>query len=83
MLYTEHNKDTVKYHENSFTGWHNWCGMDFNDTILPCHILMYIDLHESPSHLIITKYGSVTMPGRYALVHSVAENVFREHVYVL
>ena len=78
ILYTEHNIDNVKYHGNPFSGWQDWCGMDINNKILPCHLLMYLHLHEAPSTPIITKYGIVSMPGHYVLVHSVAENVFQD-----
>ena len=36
---------------------------------------MYLHLLDSPSTPIITKYGTVSMPGHYVLIHSVAENV--------
>jgi len=38
---------------------------------------MHLHLHNSPSKPIITKHGSVSMPGCYALVHSVAETIFQ------
>jgi len=39
---------------------------------------MYLHLLDSPSMSIITKYETVSMPGHYALVRSVAENVFQD-----
>jgi len=52
--------------------------MDINNKILPCHLLIYFHLLDSPSTTIITKYGTVSMPEYYVLVHSVAENVFQD-----
>jgi len=78
ILYTEHNTDNVKYHGNPFSGWQDWCGMEINNKILPCHLLMYLHLLDSPSTPIITKYGTVSMPGHYVLIHYVAENVFQD-----
>ena len=78
ILYTEHNIDNVKYHGNPFSGWQDWCGMDMNDKILPCHLLIYLHLLDSPSTPVITKYGTVSMPGHYVLIHSVVENVFQD-----
>jgi len=53
--------------------------MGINNNSLPCHSLMHHHLNNSLSIPIIIKYGSVSMPGHYALVHSrvhsVAENV--------
>jgi len=37
--------------------------MDINNKIIPCHLLMYVHLLDSPSTTIITKYGPVSMPG--------------------
>jgi len=78
ILYTEHNLDNAKYHGNPFNGWQDWCVMAINNKILPCHLLMYLHLLESPSTPIITKYGTISMPGHYVLIHSVAENVFQD-----
>jgi len=78
ILYTEHNLDNGKYHGNPFNGWQDWCGMNINNKILPWHLLMYLHLLDSPSTPIITKKGTVSMPGHYVLIHSVAENVFQD-----
>jgi len=75
ILYTEHNTENVKYHGNPFSGW---CGMGITNKIIPCHLLMYLHLIDSPSTPIITKYGTVSIPGHYVLIHSVAENVFQD-----
>jgi len=55
-------------------------GVEWTSTtkIIPCHLLMYLHLLDSPSTIIISKYGTVSMPGHYVLVHSVAENVFQD-----
>jgi len=59
--------------------------MDINNKILPCHLFIYLHLFDSPSTPIITKYGTISMPGHYVLIHSVAENVFQDvpttHLY--
>jgi len=84
ILYAEHNLDNGKYHGNPFSVWQDWNGMDINNTILPCHLLMYLNLLDYPSTPIITKYRTVSMPGYYVLIHSVAENVFQvptTHLY--
>jgi len=78
ILYTEHNIDNAKYHGNPFSGWQDWCCMSINNKILPCHLLVYLHLLDAPSTPIITKYGTVSMPGHYVMVHSVAENVFHD-----
>ena len=39
---------------------------------------MYLNLLDSTSTPIITKYRTVSMPGYYVLVHSVAENVHQD-----
>jgi len=44
---------------------------------LPYHLLMYLHLHDSPSRPIITQYGSVSMPGHYALVHFLQQCFFK------
>jgi len=77
FTYTEHNLDNVKYHGNPFSGSQDWCGMDINNKILPCHLLMYLHLLDYLSTPIITKYGTVSMPGHYVLIHSVAETFFK------
>jgi len=78
ILYTEHNIGNAKYHGNPFSGWQDWCGMDINDKILPCHLLLFLHLLDAPSTPIITNYETVSMPGHYVMVHSVAENVFQD-----
>jgi len=78
ILYTEHDTNNVKYHGNPFSGWQDWCGMEINNQIIPCHLLMYLHLLDSPSTPIITKYGTVSIPGNYVLIHSVAENDFQD-----
>jgi len=77
ILYTEQNTDNVKYHGDPFNQWQDWCGMDINNKIIPCHLLMYLHLLDSPSTAITTTYGTVSMPEHYVLVHSVAEHVFQ------
>jgi len=44
ILYTEHNTENVKYHDNPFNGWQDWCGMDINNKIIPCHLLVYLQI---------------------------------------
>jgi len=85
VMYTEYNTDIIKYHGNPFSSLQDWCGMDINNKIIPCHLLMYLHLLDSPSTPIITKYGTVSIPGHYILIHSVAKNVFQDvppaHLY--
>jgi len=69
ILYTEHNLDNAKFHGKPFNGGQDWCGMDINNKIIPCHLLMYLHMLDSQSTAIITKYGTVSMPGHYVLVH--------------
>jgi len=52
--------------------------MGINNKIIPCHLLVYFHLCDSPSTTTITKYGVVSMPGQYFWVLSVAENIFQD-----
>jgi len=60
----------------SVSGKVGWYGINIRNNTLPCHLLMYLYLHVSPSNQL-SQNGSVIMPGLYALVHSVAENDFQ------
>jgi len=81
ILYTEYNTDNVKYHGNPFSSWQDWCGIDINNNTLPCNLLMYLHLHVALSKSVITKYGSISMPEHYDLVHTGAENGLQTPLY--
>jgi len=79
ILYTEHNIDNGKYHGNPVNGWQDWRGMDINNKILLCHLLMYLHLLDSPSNTNHHKVWNCQYARELCLVHSVAENVFQDN----